>query len=154
MISRFFRFILGVIGVLIGLALTCVLALDQFYPQNPWTGGLKGQALVLLWDRQSPLACSGNAVMVLEDRTLERTWGPLFEASGRCQLRLQGVRAKAPRVLVARDDARVVIAGGRLEATGAVLELSGNAVVVLDGAELIGQQQRDGAARIEGRSAK
>jgi hypothetical protein len=154
MISRFFRFILGVVLALIGLALTALIALDQLYPQNPWTGEIKGQALVLLWDRQSPLECSGYSVMVLEDRTLDRTFGPLFEASGHCQLRLQGVRAKAQRVLVARDDARVVLSGGRLEAVGNVLELSGNAVVVVEGTELVGQQQRDGAARIEGRSAK
>ncbi len=154
MISRFFRFILGVIFALIGLALTAAIALDTFYPQNPWTGELKGQALVLLWDRQSPLECSGYSVMVLEERTIERSFGPLFEASGHCQLRLRGVRAKAQRVLVARDDARVVISGGRLEASGNVLELSGNAVVVLEGAELVGKQQRDGSARIEGQSTR
>ena len=48
MISRFFRFIIGVIVALIGLALTALIALDQFVPQNPWTGGIKGQLLVLV----------------------------------------------------------------------------------------------------------
>ena len=154
MISSFFRFIVGVIVAIVGLVLTGLIALDQFHPQNPLTGSIKGQALVLLWDRQSPLECTGNAVMVLEDRTLDRPFGPLFDASGHCQLRLQGIRAHAQRILVARDDAQVVISGGRLEAIGSVIEASGNAVVTVEGAELIGKQQRDGAARIEGASAR
>lgn len=150
MFARLFRFILGALGALLSLALTGVIALDQFVPKNPWTGGLKGQALVFLWDRQSPLSCTGNAVMVVEGLNLQRTFSPLIEASGHCQLRLQGARAQAPRLLVATDDAHVVISGGRLEAPGGVLELSGRAVVEVMGSELIGPVRREGAARIEG----
>lgn len=150
MFSRLFRFILGALGALLSLALTGVIALDQFVPKNPWTGTLKGQALVFLWDRQSPLSCTGNAVMVLEGLNLQRTFSPLIEASGHCQLRLQGVRAQAPRLLVATDDAHVILSGGRLEAAGAVLELSGRAVVEVAGAELVGPVRREGAARVEG----
>src|SRR5438128_106998 len=129
MLTRFVRFLLGAIVALLGLTLTGLLVLDEFVPTNPITGGIKGLAMVLLWDRQAPLSCTGNALMVLDTRTLERGWGPLFDASGHCQLRLQNVRAKAPRIIAAREDARVVIVGGRLEGTTAVLDISGKAVV-------------------------
>ena len=150
MISRFVRFLVGVIVALVGLALTGLIALDTFVPKNPYTGSIKGQALVLLWDRQSPLACTDNAVMVLENRTIERSFGPLVEASGHCQLLLENVRMKASRVVVARDDARVVIKGGRLEATGAALEVSGRATVQVEGAEVVGKIVREGEARLQG----
>jgi len=150
MLSRLFRFVVGALAALFSLALTGVIVLDQFVPTNPWTGSLKGQALVFLWDRQSTLSCTGNSVMVVEGVNVQRTFAPLFEASGHCQLRLQGARAQAPRILVATDDARVVLAGGRLEAPSGVLEVSGRAVVQVEGTELVGPVRREGAARIEG----
>ena len=70
----------GALAALLSLALTGVIALDQFVPTNPWTGTLKGRALVFLWDRQSTLSCTGNAVMVVEGVDVQRTFAPLFEA--------------------------------------------------------------------------
>lgn len=154
MITGFFRFLIGAILAILGTALTGLIALDVFYPANPWTGGIKGQALVLVWDRQSTLTCNGYSIMTVEGSHLERKFGPLFEASGHCQLRLQGVYARAPRIVLAREDSHVVIAGGHLEATAVVIEASDRAVVQLEGAELVGPQKRDGAARIEGAAAQ
>jgi hypothetical protein len=138
------------IGALLGLALTLLIVLDMVRPQNPWTGRIKGEALRLLWDRQSPLECGGNAVMVLRGDSLDFKRGPVFEASGRCRLELIGVRARAPRVLTAKGDAHVIVEAGRLEATEAVVEASGDALVELRGTALSGPVRKADKARIEG----
>ncbi len=114
------------------------------------TGRGKGFVYSLIWDGQSTLMCGGSFVMSFTGKKIRMTTGPVFSVGGDCELTCTDCDIEASVVVDGGGGAHVLLKGGKIRGTDAAIRIGGNAVVEIDGTEVIGKIKRGGSARVEG----
>jgi len=104
------------------------------------------QAAPLPSEREPPIACGGDELIVLSDCVIDDEVA--VEAHGNCQVTLTNCAIRGSRVAIdAHGNAQVVISGGSVSGAKAI-DAHGNAQVVLEGAAITGVIDQHGDAQI------
>jgi len=142
--------VVGIVGIgLLGLGW---YVYSQYQAGNT-SGGTRsaaGASKSVAWDGKTPLSCSGNDSVKVEDVTASIASGSAVKASANCTLELVNVNITAPTGIEALANAKVTVKGGSVTSTSFAAKALGNAQITFSGTTVSGKTQALGAAKISG----
>ncbi len=102
------------------------------------------------WTGEATYECIGNTRAALSGQTITSGASPAIRANGNCQLTLTDMTITAPVVLEVGGNAKVVIVGGALTGGEQAITAGANGKVSVSGTMITGDVERTGLAEIIG----
>jgi hypothetical protein len=130
--SRRIGTVAGLIGVLLPIAIMGGVGFTLY------NQGIFGNALGSSWNGTGPLVCGGNQHTTVSNVTANQPQSQVVIASGNCQLTLTNVNITAMNAIIASGNAHITISGGSIVGYGQSIAATGNATVIVVGANVTG----------------
>lgn len=102
------------------------------------------------WTGAETFECKGNTRAALSGQTIESSASPAILASGNCELTLTNMNVTAPVVLEVGGNAKVMIIGGALTGSEQAITAGARGQVSVSGTTVTGDVDQRGAAQVTG----
>lgn len=100
------------------------------------------------WDGKAPFSCGGNDEPKITGTVANLPGKTAITVSGNCHLTLENVQITAAIGIDASSNGQVVMNGGSIHATTNTAVASGNAQVVITGAQTTGKSKKSGNGKV------